>query len=124
MYGGVHRASFKLVQVVTEQPEALICRVIPIEPEACIARVVVPPVEVLQRKQAFFPHATTHHIRYYLRLHLLLRQEPLYMHLLTNRANGLFIAQAYVLAHAAIQPNSMYATGPTRSWLLNQAAHL
>ena len=47
MHSGVDWAGLKLVQVLAQQVQALICWVIAIEPEASVARVVVPAVEVL-----------------------------------------------------------------------------
>ncbi len=45
----VHWARLKLVQVVRQDAQALLRRVIAVEPEAGIAGVVVPSVEVLTR---------------------------------------------------------------------------
>ena len=52
MDGGVYRAGLKLIKVLAQQPQPLICWVIPIEPETGIAGVVVPAVEVLCTHQA------------------------------------------------------------------------
>ena len=51
MHSGVHWASLKLVQVVAQQAQALICWIIPIEPKASIAWVVVSPMEVLHNSR-------------------------------------------------------------------------
>lgn len=49
MHSGVNWAGLKLLQVLAQQVQALICWVIAIEPEASIARVVVPAVKVLHQ---------------------------------------------------------------------------
>lgn len=52
MDGGVHRAGLKLIKVFAQQPQPLICWIIPIEPEPGIAGVVVPAMKVLCTRQA------------------------------------------------------------------------
>ena len=43
----VHGAGSKLIEVLAQQPQSLICWVIPVEPESRIAGVVVPAMKVL-----------------------------------------------------------------------------
>ena len=50
MYSGVDWAGVKLIQVLAEQLQALICWVITVEPETSIAGVIIPAVEVLQQR--------------------------------------------------------------------------
>ncbi len=47
MHCGVHRPGLKLIKVLAQQAQALICWVISIKPEPCITGVVVPAMEVL-----------------------------------------------------------------------------
>ena len=49
MHGGVNWAGFKLIQILAQQLEALICWVITIEPETRIAGVVVSAMKVLHQ---------------------------------------------------------------------------
>ena len=47
MHCGVHGPGLKLIKVLAQQLQALICWVISVKPEACITGVVVPAMEVL-----------------------------------------------------------------------------
>ena len=51
--GGVHRARIEVVQKGSQQPQALLRRVIPIEPEARVRGVVVPLMEGLEPAHMF-----------------------------------------------------------------------
>ncbi len=50
MYSGIHRTSLKLIQILAQQAETLICWIISIEPETGIAGMVISAVEVLKHK--------------------------------------------------------------------------
>lgn len=47
MHCRVYRPGLKLIKVLAQQSQALICWVISIKPEACITGVVIPAMEVL-----------------------------------------------------------------------------
>ena len=51
MHGGVNWAGVKLIQILAQQLQALICWVITIEPETRIAGVVIPAMKVLHQSK-------------------------------------------------------------------------
>ncbi len=56
MHCGVHRTGLKLIKVLAQQAQALICWIISIKPEPCIAGVVVPAMEVLHANSDISRH--------------------------------------------------------------------
>ena len=53
MHSGVNWAGVKLIQILAQQLQALVCWVITIEPEARIAGVIVSAVKVLHQAVLF-----------------------------------------------------------------------